>query len=220
MKTSLGSGRVDTAMPCGAGWRGRDAIVVASCDWMRWWSFLPALWVLLERLKYHRKGVPSRRSAPNSSSKAFGPHSLGAERHVSGGFLGVREGVNTSFCSKERRKTKKKVGHQQRSLAGGASRLLDGNQAKRANFCKVSVSGSHVGPRLFYRCCGRCQRLCCAAMVEWNVVEVRMAGLLILQVLENCWSSAEGLWCWFWDHHDQYGDRWISCLRVCHVLGV
>ena len=29
---------------------------------------------------------------------------------------------------------------------GSASRLLDGNQAKRANFFKVSSSGSHVDP--------------------------------------------------------------------------
>ena len=33
------------------------------------------------------------------------------------------------------------------SLVGSASGLLDGNQAKRANFFKVSSSGSHVDPQ-------------------------------------------------------------------------
>ena len=95
-----------------------------------------------------------------------------------------------SFCGisfkKRKMKTKEKVGHQQqeawqRSLVGGASVLLDGNQAKRANFFKVSSSGSGVGPHsakpgrfsfnepvfFSYRCCGRYRRWFNATL-EWT----------------------------------------------------
>ena len=43
VKTCLDSGRVDTAMPCDVGQRANDAIIVASCEWMRQWSFLREL---------------------------------------------------------------------------------------------------------------------------------------------------------------------------------
>ena len=179
MKTSLGSGRADTAMPCGGGQRGRDAIVVASCDWMRQWSFLPALWVLLERLKYHRK-VPSRRSAPNSNSKAFGPFTGGrasCQRRIS---LCTRRCQH--LLSKERRKTEKKVVSAAESCGWrfqipGWEPGQEGKLFQSFRFGQSCRSPPHLQvlwqvPKAVLRD---------AATLEWNVVKVRMAWSLILR---------------------------------------
>ena len=66
VKTCLGSGRVDAARPCGVDQRVHGAFVVVSCDWMRPWSFLRGLWVLLERIQPRWQKFPPPSSPPPS----------------------------------------------------------------------------------------------------------------------------------------------------------
>ena len=194
-------------MPCGGGQRGRDAIVVASCDRMRQWSFLPALWVLLERLKE----CPPDDQRQTAAAKPLGP--------FAGGRASCQRRISrcTRRCqhllSKERRKTKKKVGSAAESCGwrfqtpgwepGQEGKLLQSFRFGQSCRSPPLLQVLWQVPKAVLRD---------AAMVEWNVVEVKMARWLILQEVENCWSSAEGLWCWFWDHHDQCGD---SGSRAC-----